>query len=85
MQKYLNSYPIYWYNLEFAFRDQIQFNITVNLISLICIRFLRQKYNYWSKRGVPGPTPINSFMQTFGKLKSYVEIEWLRKYGNVYG
>lgn len=51
--------------------------------------YIKQKYSYWSNRGVAGPPPsllhFGNVLQLEGAPQDQIELEMLRKYGKVYG
>ncbi|XP_054152863.1 cytochrome P450 3A8-like [Oppia nitens] len=56
---------------------------------IACYIYLAKiQYNYWSKRGIPGPKPLVYFgnlLPELFKSKSLVELERFQKYGKIYG
>ncbi|CAG2111967.1 unnamed protein product [Medioppia subpectinata] len=51
-------------------------------------RYFTRNFDYWSKRGISGPKPIVGFGNTlhrFLKQTTSLEIEWIHKYGPIYG
>ncbi|CAG2179633.1 unnamed protein product, partial [Oppiella nova] len=50
--------------------------------------YLTRNHNYWNKLGVKGPKPIIGFgtvLYQFFREKSYIELDWIHKYGKIYG
>ncbi|CAG2177014.1 unnamed protein product [Oppiella nova] len=45
-------------------------------------------FNYWTDKGIPGPKPVIGFGNTIGtymRPKSHIEMDWIAKYGKIYG
>lgn len=51
--------------------------------------YYKHKFSYWERRGVKGPRPkpmVGNFLdQIFNKNRKITEVEWVKKYGKVYG
>lgn len=57
-------------------------------LSLLCIYYHIKVFSFWSSRGIKGPIPVPLFGTTIYyifKTKNELDLEWLKKYGKVYG
>ena len=51
-------------------------------------RYLTRDFNFWSQMGVKGPKPVigfGTFIYEIIRDKPDLEVEWIRKYGKIYG
>ena len=49
---------------------------------------MTRTFNYWSKRGIKGPKPypmVGNLLNQFITPKPYIELDWFKKFGNIYG
>ncbi|XP_023242815.1 cytochrome P450 3A8-like isoform X2 [Centruroides sculpturatus] len=59
-------------------------------IALICIiyTYLSIVYSYWKRRGIPSPKTtwlLGSYGTRWKEPQGYIELEWYKKYGRIFG
>ncbi|XP_054166701.1 cytochrome P450 3A14-like [Oppia nitens] len=62
--------------------------IIVSIVSLLLYWYVLSPFNYWSKRGIRGPRPwpvVGNALSNFVKPTGLIELEWYKKFGNIYG
>ncbi|KAI2810612.1 hypothetical protein BLOT_001775 [Blomia tropicalis] len=62
--------------------------IQIVIILLVTYWYIHQKYSYWSKRGINGPTgifPLGYLLSLAITRPDHRERKWAAKYGRVYG
>ena len=65
-----------------------EFYLISKIWSTSLLRYLSRNFNYWSKLGINGPRPLPGFgniLDFFIIPRPKQEINWLRKYGKIYG
>lgn len=71
--------------ITYLYVAQNNYKIFPSLIFILLISYVIRNFNYWTKQGIPGPMPYIGFGTTFRRHKSYIEIDWLKRYGKLYG
>ncbi|XP_023242807.1 putative cytochrome P450 cyp-13B1 [Centruroides sculpturatus] len=76
-----------WTTFYFYFQPYWIIGFFIALISVTYI-YLSIVYSYWKRRGIPSPKTtwlLGSYGTRWKEPQGYIELEWYKKYGRIFG